>query len=103
MQVIFVHIYTGDAAVVVGGVVVNPLGYIAAACILGDFELPIGQLAAATNLADGIQNVEKLSHTFGFGFTTNGIELRKCGADKTGLGRQIPRQTNGAHATADGL
>ena len=61
VQVFFVEIYGGDLVVIVGGVIINPPGQVAAAGVEGDFVFVFFQSAQAALLVHAAENVEELA------------------------------------------
>ena len=61
IQILLVHIYGSDLVVIVGGVVINSLAYIAAAGVERDFVFLFLQAAQPTLLVYTAQNVEELA------------------------------------------
>ena len=92
------QIYGRDPSVSIGGVIIDTTGCVAAGGVLGDLAASVLKATAALCLAHCFQNVKKLAQTFFV--RAEGIEFRKSGADKPGLGGQVSRQPHGAHTTA---
>ena len=83
IQILLVHIYGGDLMVIVGGVVVNPLAYIAAAGVEGDLIFLFLQTAQSPLLVYAAENVEELADGVQFIVRGQRMELCKSHAHKS--------------------
>ena len=100
-----VHVHTGNLAVFVGGVVVNPLFHIAAGAVNRIFAEIISlfvftQATAAFLLFYRTQNLEKLPNAFLLAASRQRIHFRKSHLYKTGGGGEISGNTHPAHTAA---
>ena len=99
IQVSVVHRYTGDLWVFIGGVIIDSVIGVAAACIDGFFE-DTAYPCAAFLLGNRSKNVEKLIDRSSIVFFTYRVQFHKCCSYKTGGGGQIPRKPNSTHTPA---
>ena len=102
IQITTMHVYSGDLPIFVSGVVIDPFVAAAAAGVYRFFETSSRKPAAAVRLTDSTENVEKLVYTAFFRAVTAAVPLGKCGADKSGLGRQVTGKPDCAHTVAVG-
>ncbi len=83
VQIFPVHIHGGDLVVIVGGVVVNPLAYIATAGVEGDLIFLFLQTAQSPLLVYAAENVEELADGVQFIVRGQRMELCKSHAHKS--------------------
>ena len=76
IQIFLTHIHGGDLVVIVGGVVVNSLAYIAAAGLEGDLIFLFLQTAQSPLLVYAAENVEELAD--GVQFIVRGQRMELC-------------------------
>ena len=82
-QIFLMHIHGSNLVVIVGGVVVNPLAYIAAAGVEGDLIFLFLQTAQSPLLVYAAENVEELADGVQFIVRGQRMELCKSHADKS--------------------
>lgn len=73
VEIFFAHINGVYLMIVIGGVVINPLVGIAAACVKRYLKFAAAYVAAAPLLVYGTQYMEELAYAFLLGISRNGI------------------------------
>ena len=96
------HIDSIDLMIFIGAIIINTLCCVAAGSVESDLIFAFCYFAAATLLIYGAEDVEELADAFFFAVTGDRVRAGECHAGKAGLGREIPRKTESAHAAAVG-
>ena len=91
IQILVVHIHSGNLAVFVSSVVINPFIRITAGAVNGNLILAVSQIYAAPLLCHRAQNMEKLADALRFRIPGYRIHFGKDCLHKTGSGGQISR------------
>ena len=86
--------------VVVGGVVIDALGGVAAAGVQRDLIFAVLQLTAAALLLHSAKQVKELADACSLRVLAAGVHAHKGGANEAGLGGKVARQSQSAKAAA---
>ena len=96
------HIDSIDLMIFIGGIIINSLCCVAAGSVESDLIFAFCYFAAATLLIYGAEDVEELADAFFLAVTGDRVCTGKRHTRKAGLGGEIPRKTESAHAAAVG-
>ena len=96
IQVFMMHIHGGDAAVFVGGVVIDALVRVAATGIQSNFRLAVSHHHAATGHGNGGKQMEELADIVFFQNIRFRVTFDESSLHKPGCGRKITGQSRSA-------
>lgn len=100
IEIVFGEAVRGDLVVVISGVVEGAGIEVVAVGKDGDFVFIVAKVGATALLVDGMENVEELVDARDFVVGGEGIEFGEGDFREAGLGREVARKADGAHAAA---
>ena len=100
VQIASMHIHSGNAGIIIGGIIINSFVGIDAGSIISDLIFSGMHFHAAPLLIHRTQDMEKLTNAFHFAICGYRIQFYEGGADESGCRRQISREANTPHTSA---